>query len=537
SSDEDNDDIYYGDSNAIINKPVIKGDTAVGTSSRGGRMIFMNQYGVVDEFISIKTIVEEEYRKANLSAEEKRIMPLPVQIESGLNKLRRKALPPLPNDQKFIIPDVYKQTYTNERFLIYDKRKTAYGGRLLIFASEEQLKVLLQRHETYEAIFRCLNRLGSDMRIDLKPTTIICDFEQAFINAASNKLPQTFVTGCWFHFCLSCYRNIQKLGLMKVYDDDLKLRELLRGFMALALLPINRIQDGSAILKQNVLASNQTRQLEPFVSYFENEWLNTFKPSTWSVNTNTWRTNNFAEAQNKRFFSRVVQPHPNLWCFIQCLKQEESVISHRMVQTGLGFSSIKSNKSTRKAAFIEEMPVTTRAAALRSQANEAGTLPANETISKEGACFIVEQESPVSPVEFAIQVDSNRGHTGKKLSEEVDMSLEGLFSDQELILSAIHEDETAKQEVNKKSISPNSHNHQATSSSSTYSSTTSSVTKSSTATNEVIQKDHSIFSLASSDEDNDDIYYGDSNAIINKPVIKGDTAVGTSSRGGRMIFM
>ncbi|CAF1325281.1 unnamed protein product [Rotaria sordida] len=350
SSDEDNDDIYYGDSNAIINKPVIKGDTAVGTSSRGGRMIFMNQYGVVDEFISIKTIVEEEYRKANLSAEEKRIMPLPVQIESGLNKLRRKALPPLPNDQKFIIPDVYKQTYTNERFLIYDKRKTAYGGRLLIFASEEQLKVLLQRHETYEAIFRCLNRLGSDMRIDLKPTTIICDFEQAFINAASNKLPQTFVTGCWFHFCLSCYRNIQKLGLMKVYDDDLKLRELLRGFMALALLPINRIQDGSAILKQNVLASNQTRQLEPFVSYFENEWLNTFKPSTWSVNTNTWRTNNFAEAQNKRFFSRVVQPHPNLWCFIQCLKQEESVISHRMVQTGLGFSSIKSNKSTRKAA-------------------------------------------------------------------------------------------------------------------------------------------------------------------------------------------
>lgn len=54
--------------------------------------------------------------------------------------------------------------------------------------------------------------------------------------------------------------------------------------------------------------------------------------------------------QNKRFASRVVQPHPNLWRFIQCLKQEESVISHRMVQTSLGFSSIKSNESTRKAA-------------------------------------------------------------------------------------------------------------------------------------------------------------------------------------------
>lgn len=55
-------------------------------------------------------------------------------------------------------------------------------------------------------------------------------------------------------------------------------------------------------------------------------------------------------AQNRRFSSRVVQPHPNLWRFIQCLKQEESVIGHRMVQTNLGFSSVKETKSTRRAA-------------------------------------------------------------------------------------------------------------------------------------------------------------------------------------------
>ncbi len=35
---------------------------------------------VLDEFIPIKVIIEEEYRKANLSMEEKRIMPLPTQI-------------------------------------------------------------------------------------------------------------------------------------------------------------------------------------------------------------------------------------------------------------------------------------------------------------------------------------------------------------------------------------------------------------------------------------------------------------------------
>ena len=54
------------------------------------------------------------------------------------------ALPLIPSDPKFIIPDDSRRTYDNEQFLLYDKRKTAYGGRLLIFVSEEQLRVLLQ---------------------------------------------------------------------------------------------------------------------------------------------------------------------------------------------------------------------------------------------------------------------------------------------------------------------------------------------------------------------------------------------------------
>ena len=137
-------DINLNDANATVNDPVVGGDITCGTSTRGGKMIFMNGYGyifmnetkefmgwrcvkrneqckaviytfkstgqfshwnekfhchtvdlcdtrkreillkiknrVLDEFIPIKTIIEEEYRKANLSIEEKRIMPLPSQI-------------------------------------------------------------------------------------------------------------------------------------------------------------------------------------------------------------------------------------------------------------------------------------------------------------------------------------------------------------------------------------------------------------------------------------------------------------------------
>ena len=161
---------------------------------------------------------------------------------------------------------------------------------------------------------------------------------------------------------------------MTLYDDDVEARALLRSFYSLALLPIDRIQEGFELLKRNSLESTSKQQLTPFVSYFEHEWIHHFQPAMWSVDKKKWRTNNHAEgndvstergctytewelpylnelisAQNNRFSSRVVQPYPNLWRFIQCLKQEESVISHRMVQTGLGFSSSKPTKSTRQA--------------------------------------------------------------------------------------------------------------------------------------------------------------------------------------------
>ncbi|CAF3312108.1 unnamed protein product [Rotaria sp. Silwood2] len=71
----------------------------------------------------------------------------------------------------------------------------------------------------------------------------------------------------------------------------------------------------------------------------------------------------------------------------------------------------------------------------------------------------VEQGTPVFPVESAVQVDSDRGHTDKNLDDEVHMSFDDLFSDKELMLSVNDEDERAEQEINKKLASPNFDNH------------------------------------------------------------------------------
>ena len=143
-----NDELVVSESDAddFMNVPVVKGEITSGTSTRNGKMIFMNGFSylymstvkatigwrcarrnknckavihalkttgkfshwnsvlhshkpdanetrkrailstikkrMLDEGAPVKMIVEQEYRKANLSTEEKRIMPLPSQIGS-----------------------------------------------------------------------------------------------------------------------------------------------------------------------------------------------------------------------------------------------------------------------------------------------------------------------------------------------------------------------------------------------------------------------------------------------------------------------
>ncbi|CAF5184237.1 unnamed protein product, partial [Rotaria magnacalcarata] len=71
------------------------------------------------------------------------------------------------------------------------------------------------------------------MGCELKLSTLVCDFERAFINAV---VKETSSGG-------------------NPDDNDTDSRDLLRSFMSLALLPIDRIQEEFQILKLHVAAS------------------------------------------------------------------------------------------------------------------------------------------------------------------------------------------------------------------------------------------------------------------------------------------
>ena len=98
--------------------------------------------------------------------------------------------------------------------------------------------------------------------------------------------------------------------------------------MGLALLPIDRIQEEYKILKQRVTTSSQAKQLDAFVSYFEHEWMHVFKPSVWSVNKNTWRTNNHAVGKTVFSDSFNISLRINLYYSILIFQHKINVYLH-----------------------------------------------------------------------------------------------------------------------------------------------------------------------------------------------------------------
>ena len=71
----------------------------------------------------------------------------------------------------------------------------------------------------------------------LAPARIVIDFEASLRSAVLAEFPQTIVSGCFFHYCSSLWRKVQKLGLCIPYRRDAVLKKSIRMIMAIAFIP------------------------------------------------------------------------------------------------------------------------------------------------------------------------------------------------------------------------------------------------------------------------------------------------------------
>ena len=77
----------------------------------------------------------------------------------------------------------------------------------------------------------------------MKPKSITCDFEIAFINACRAVFNDTPIYCCYFHFNQSMIRKIQNIGLTEDYIINENLRRFLKLPKVLGFIPPDHVEE------------------------------------------------------------------------------------------------------------------------------------------------------------------------------------------------------------------------------------------------------------------------------------------------------
>ncbi|CAF3908176.1 unnamed protein product [Rotaria sordida] len=314
-------------------------------------------------------------------------------VKRTIQKQRKKNdLPQIPNDINFLnIPTVLQITKRNDIFLRID---TGPGpDRLLIFSSSEQATILessidfftngtfeivpnifyqlyvihaVHREHVIPVAFCLLQRKTTNTYQNMinkilefapawNPQNLMIDFEKAVMNVFSTSFPQASLSGCYFHLRQSIHRQLQAQGLQKQYEDDIDFAHGIHKIAALAFIHPDEVTDAFTQLSTHLGDTFQS-----MLDYFEDNYIGRirangsrtrplFAAEFWNVHERTknlqMRTNNSAEAWNRRIKCVFQCSHPTLWKFIdKLILEEDSHIHTKICRVNAGEPIAKKKK-------------------------------------------------------------------------------------------------------------------------------------------------------------------------------------------------
>jgi hypothetical protein len=77
--------------------------------------------------------------------------------------------------------------------------------------------------------------------LKLQPKILISYFEMALIDSTKETFTDSETYGCYYHFCQSIWRNVQKLGFTGTYLKNTKFQRFIKRIFALTFLPSEEI--------------------------------------------------------------------------------------------------------------------------------------------------------------------------------------------------------------------------------------------------------------------------------------------------------
>lgn len=215
--------------------------------------------------------------------------------------------------------------------------------------------------ELYKWLFEDLVDFAEENNVQLKPSRILTDFEQAAINASHNAFPDANNKGCFFHLAKNGWRKIQNCGLAIRYGNDEHFSLMLRHLFALAFLPSHEIPMAFDILKPEI-----PQEATEVVQWFEDNYVHgkirrqlrngnvarappLFPPKMWSVHDSMElgipRTQNIVEAWHRRWEILVGQRHVGVYTIIHEFQKEQQQVEFQIESILRGEQRPKQKKS------------------------------------------------------------------------------------------------------------------------------------------------------------------------------------------------
>ena len=159
-----------------------------------------------------------------------------------------------------------------------------------------------------------------------RPTAFVCDFEKALHNAIEEVYDEATITGCYFHFAQSQRRQLSSILSDATTEQLLTIKKV----RALAFLPVEDIVDAF-----DEVESVADGRLDDYLHYFKKNYIGRhdngnwkeprFSVAMWSLHERALEgeviTNNHVEGTHTRLASYFTVNHPEMWLFVDKLRQ------------------------------------------------------------------------------------------------------------------------------------------------------------------------------------------------------------------------
>ena len=177
---------------------------------------------------------------------------------------------------------------------------------------------------TYMRLLKKIQEVAPEFGIVFQPRMVTMDFELAAINAVQQLFPAAEVKGCFFHFTQCIWRKTQEHGLQTAYETIPDVKTTVKRMSALPLLNPLDVDDAWLVIHSE---APQVPGMEGLIEYFVTTWLDAgvciYDISIWNLyGVPGDRTNNKIEGWHSGLKKLVKKAHPNLYEFVEYLKQD-----------------------------------------------------------------------------------------------------------------------------------------------------------------------------------------------------------------------